>query len=739
MSTYASKNISFEYLKMRWREPYVSGGLNKKDFSVKRPGIYSGFVIGVNGINPRGLDIGPGFVSGGVGTNVVSGYAQAGYDSSVGYSVAVQEVDGHAVTIQIPPSSDSVHTLDTTSTPQGRKFVVIKATYALQQESTLDFLLVDGADLDLNPTWTVIGYVDIPAPSIPLDVSMLGYEDPIYPRFTPLSNPSKAGLMPAIAWNNLSGVFQYQNLLQANVSDINGFYVTITPSQSLIGGKRIYSYAKTAQASKFPRNPQGKYNGGTHNDQLTYLNIATGQISGAHQIPGNLNFPRPGIVGQASKYQIGLITLSEADNLFVTYSNPLASRNDALDEDNMPIVADNFLQVAAFIASTDSGGNLITLDPGNDLIWRLPFLNIGQGGNVLDLTEFYQEVIPGNYNNSNTDFFLSQKSKSDNCLLLFLDNAVQFKTEYSLMSQHISMDDAPNFGQKLYGFYVTSNNNDFDAYQEIPVGNVDGTNREFALSKIPQDITGMFLFIQRKLVSNFKLIKGINSASILIDAGFQPTLTQDIYVFYVTDNANSFTGAQEVPIGLVDGTNDTFLLAKIPLDNMSTIVWVNGCPVNNDQWFLVQNYQQSYIQFVPGSVPGLGDDLWVSYPVQIRAIEVLPTQGGATAGGLSVQGSSSAPIAINPSIGVSVNSDVRQYKYIVSTGGAVSIVANPQIQAGSFDGQELWLKGCSNSDYPIFSDGAGLSLNGPLLLKMNEAVILVWDAQGAVWQEISRR
>jgi len=86
-----------------------------------------------------------------------------------------------------------------------------------------------------------------------------------------------------------------------------------------------------------------------------------------------------------------------------------------------------------------------------------------------------------------------------------------------------------------------------------------------------------------------------------------------------------------------------------------------------------------------------------------------------------------------------VTMDSRQYKYVASAGGAVYISASPQIAHGYFDGQELYLKGVSDLNYPIFTDGNGLSLNGSLLLKSNEAAILVWDAQAAVWQEISRR
>jgi len=744
MSTYIAASIDREFIKMRWSEPYVTSGLNIKDFGIIRPGIYSGFVIGPNGINPKAIDIGPGFVSGGIGTGIVSGYAMASFDSTVGYSIAAQELDGMTITIQIPPGIKSITTIDLTGISAGRKFIVMQLSYAIGQQSSAQFAVVDGSDIDLNPRWVVLGYVDIPSGVTPIDVSMIGYIDPVYPRLTPLATPSKSGYMPTSAWNNVSG-FPFAGLLQMAVSDVSPYYITISPSQKIYSGKRLYSYVKSSTASKFPRNSLGKYNGGPNNDQLTYLNVVTGQISGAHQIPGNLNFASPSIVGTPNQYQLGVVSLNESDNIMVTYSGPLSSYAQTQDEDNMPQLPNNHFQIGAFIASTDAGGNLSPFNPGTDIIWRLPYLNIGQGGSIVDIVEFYQEPPQGIYDGVNQDFTLSKAPKDSNSLLVFLDGFVVPKNEYVLNgTQLITSNIAPTLGQKFIAFYVVDNSNDFTCWQEAPIGVVDGSNRLFQLTKMPENIFGMYLFKNGCITpaSEFDFIQGSSAAYVQFHSGKQPVLGDEVYIFYVIQNGNSFEAYQEFATGTVDGVNLQFALTKIPADNQSMMVYVDRFLVSNENWYLVENSNQAFIQFVSGYAPVFPQDIYVSYFKQIKSIQVLPGGGGGgggSGGSYAVQGSFSAPIVVNEFAGLVVTSDERQYKYVTSTGGAKTIVAAPQIAAGSFDGQELTIKGTSDINYPIFNDGNGLSLNGTCLVKRNQTLLLTWNSDLLIWEELTRR
>jgi hypothetical protein len=63
----------------------------------------------------------------------------------------------------------------------------------------------------------------------------------------------------------------------------------------------------------------------------------------------------------------------------------------------------------------------------------------------------------------------------------------------------------------------------------------------------------------------------------------------------------------------------------------------------------------------------------------------------------------------------------------------------PQIADGTNDGQELCLKGTSDTNYLIFQNNANLSLNGTWNGTSNAALTLVWHAADGIWSENTRR
>lgn len=110
--------------------------------------------------------------------------------------------------------------------------------------------------------------------------------------------------------------------------------------------------------------------------------------------------------------------------------------------------------------------------------------------------------------------------------------------------------------------------------------------------------------------------------------------------------------------------------------------------------------------------------------------------GGAGNGAYTVYGSEASPLTINEAAGVTVSIAQRQQRFIVSNGGALAMTAPSQILSGTTVGQELTLFGTSDTDYNIFHDGDGMSINGIWLSKSDRAINLSWT--GIRWREQSR-
>lgn len=163
----------------------------------------------------------------------------------------------------------------------------------------------------------------------------------------------------------------------------------------------------------------------------------------------------------------------------------------------------------------------------------------------------------------------------------------------------------------------------------------------------------------------------------------------------------------------------------------------------------------NYITALTGDVTASGPGSSAAAVVKIQGVaisstpptagQVLTYNGTSTQwdpktssnGALVANGSGASPITITAAGGITATTEQRQLWYTVSVSGAVSITANPQISAGLTVGQELAVYGTSSANYIILADGTGLSLNGPINLTDNSAIILVWN--GTIWSELSRR
>lgn len=108
-----------------------------------------------------------------------------------------------------------------------------------------------------------------------------------------------------------------------------------------------------------------------------------------------------------------------------------------------------------------------------------------------------------------------------------------------------------------------------------------------------------------------------------------------------------------------------------------------------------------------------------------------------TAAGATIVGSRASPTAITAGGGISYSAATTTDNYIQGSGGPVTVTANPQVAAGTVDGQRLVLIGRSATNTVTIADGTGLSLNGSWVGGLDSVLVLRWD--GTNWAEVSRR
>jgi len=101
-----------------------------------------------------------------------------------------------------------------------------------------------------------------------------------------------------------------------------------------------------------------------------------------------------------------------------------------------------------------------------------------------------------------------------------------------------------------------------------------------------------------------------------------------------------------------------------------------------------------------------------------------------------VTGSVASPTAITAAGGITPSGFSEEMMYIAGSGGAIDITANPQIVAGTIDGQILKLYGTSDVNTVTLEDGNGLELRGSVLLGANDFIELQWNLTS--WAETSR-
>lgn len=128
------------------------------------------------------------------------------------------------------------------------------------------------------------------------------------------------------------------------------------------------------------------------------------------------------------------------------------------------------------------------------------------------------------------------------------------------------------------------------------------------------------------------------------------------------------------------------------------------------------------------------------------AIRVLDFSDGFTSGSppsasgsfALVTGTYTSATAITAGGGITSSAYSYEIQYVAGSGGAVDITANPQISAGTTNGDKITIIGTHNTNTVTLDNGTGLSLNGSCVLAAGSSITLIWSAVNTLWIEESR-
>lgn len=142
---------------------------------------------------------------------------------------------------------------------------------------------------------------------------------------------------------------------------------------------------------------------------------------------------------------------------------------------------------------------------------------------------------------------------------------------------------------------------------EVPAGAVDGTNDTFFISEAPQQ-GQVLLFVDGLLMSEGTGEDYTRSSTeIVFESGSIP-VSGDVLLAALLKGPGSFG---EVPVGAVDGTNDTFTLANTPKET-GLMFFMDGMLMTRGSG-LDYTVAGDTITVEPDNVPTAGDRLFAVY------------------------------------------------------------------------------------------------------------------------------
>lgn len=193
MSVLDQQSIAPQFIKLRWNEPYVSSALNRKAFKTIPRGVYNGFVVkaGPGSMQVQVVHDDP------TGWGLNSDLHGQDWDQASGWSIAVHASSiGYTTNVVIQAAPGNNYVFDVAPYVGQSIFAVIDVQYLQGIATTGDVMLVQAADMAVNPDFLALARIDVPATG-PLTDSNIHYDDPAYPRVTPFADQYKYGYMSA--------------------------------------------------------------------------------------------------------------------------------------------------------------------------------------------------------------------------------------------------------------------------------------------------------------------------------------------------------------------------------------------------------------------------------------------------------------------------------------------------------------------------------------------------------------
>jgi hypothetical protein len=255
---------------MKWKEQYVSEGLNRKVAPTQPAGIYQGLRMIENIGSPRQVELSP---------DPDTGYHMAVYQSTTGYSLTYWDLAGTAIILDLSDGD-----LDSTDVVIG-----IEMDYTIGVDTVAEWKAFPVADWNALPLARkneiiVLGTVAVPAPSTNITTAMISFE-----RTT-------------MAWRNISkGAIAWSQLLR------NGDFEQASSDNAWYWAMATQAGSGTGTVLTTTTDPS------RNNRALTLATLTTGSVT--YQADQNIGVPvTPGQLGMIRFQKKNLIT-SDAGTL----------------------------------------------------------------------------------------------------------------------------------------------------------------------------------------------------------------------------------------------------------------------------------------------------------------------------------------------------------------------------------------------------------------------------------------